>query len=330
MQKKQIPVTIITGFLGAGKTTLLNEILRNHKNTNFLIIENEAGNINIDSRLIHGNAKSSVFELTGGCICCSLSTELGTVLNSVILSGTKYDHLLIEATGMADSGQIINLFSGARVQRYFSLDAVVALVDAGSFLKRLTNFNEVRSQIAKSDIIIINKCDLLANGEMEKLKQKLISINPIARIEKTTHAKVENIRILNSGSFSPSKIEQDLINYTNLTYVNSNNGHAHEIQTLSYTLPGYFEIESMSRFFEEFLNSNGDKVLRIKAILNIHAMDSKVILQSVGDNYYTSQGSKWDENEIRESKIVFIGTGLKEEVIKKNLDELLKINPIEK
>lgn len=323
MQNKQIPVTILTGFLGAGKTTLLNEVLRCNKNTNFLIIENEAGNINIDSELIKRDSKSSVFELTGGCICCSLSTDLGTVLNSVILSGVKYEYMLIEATGMADTGQLINMFSGARVQRYFRLDGVVCLIDAGSFLKRLTDFDEVHSQVKKSDIVIINKCDVLSSGQMHELEQKLASINPIARIEKTTYGKVEDIQILNSGSFSPSKIEESILDFTSVTLVNPNNHHAHKMQTLSYTIPGNFELEKMSMWFEDFLFANRNNILRVKAILSIHDMARKIIIQSVGNNYHTVQGGPWTDNENRESKIVFIGTGLKEEEIKKNLYELV-------
>ncbi len=323
MQKKQIPVTIITGFLGAGKTSLLNEILRSNKNTNFLIIENEAGNINIDGELLKNNAKSNVFELTGGCICCSLNTELGTVLNSVIMSGAKYDYALIEATGMADSGQVINMFSGARVQRYFKLDSVVCLIDAASFHKRLTDFDEVRSQLAKSDIAIINKCDLLTSEQMNEVEQKVALINPLARIEKTTYGKVNDIQILNSDSFNPSKIEKNIIDFTNLMLTPQDNQHAHKIQTLSYTIPGSFNMEKMSMWFEDFLALNKDNILRVKAMVSIHDIKHKMILQSVGIDFHVTQGSQWKENESRESKIVIIGNGLQKDEIRKSLNELL-------
>ncbi len=322
MQRKQIPVTIITGFLGAGKTSLLNDILRCNSNSNFLIIENEAGNINIDRELLKNNAKSNVFELTGGCICCSLSTDLGTVLNSVILSGVKYDYALIEATGMADSGQIINMFLGARVQRYFKLDSVVCLIDAVSFLKRLTNFDEVRSQLAKSDIAILNKCDLLAPEQINEVAQNIAKINPLAKIEKTINGKVSDFQLLNTESFNPSKIEENIIDFTNLTLITPNKHHAHNIQTLSYTIKGCFDMEKMSVWFEYFLSHNRANVLRIKALLSMCNMEHKMILQSVGAEFQLTQGEKWTDGENKECRIVIIGTDLQEEEIRNSLNAL--------
>lgn len=318
-----MPVTIITGFLGAGKTTFLNEILRRNKDANFLIIENEAGNINIDRELLRGKAKNNVFELTGGCICCSLSTELGTALNSVILSQAKYDYVLIEATGMADAGSIINLFSGARVQRYFKLDAVVGLVDATSFLERLPSFDEVRKQVAQSNLLLLNKCDLILPERVEEVEQQLSSINPFAKIEKVTYANIKNIPILNTDSFNPSKAENSIANFSELTLAKEVNEHVHSIQSLSYRLPGHFDMKKVSLWFEQFLHTHEKFILRIKAILSIEGMKHKMILQSVGDDFHITQGSQWLDNEDRESKIVLIGTEMQEDQIRKNLQALL-------
>ena len=323
MNTNTMPVTIISGFLGAGKTSFLNAILQQHPGANFLIIENEAGHTNIDSELVKSNSQSSVFEMTGGCICCSLSTELGTLLNSIILSRVKYDYVLIEATGMADSGQIISMFSGARIQRFFRLDAVVGLVDASNFLERLDNFREVRAQVAKSDLVLINKCDLLSLEDIKRVEEKVKSINPLAKIEQTTYGQLEGIDVLNTESFSASKIEESIIDFTQMTLFKTDNEHAHKIQTLNFTIPGDLDMERVAAWFEDLLFINKENILRIKALLSIDALKHKLILQSVGGEYYTSQGKQWDEDEVRESKVVIIGTHLKEDEIRDGLHRLL-------
>lgn len=318
-----MPVTIITGFLGAGKTTFVNEILRQNENANFLIIENEVGNINIDRELLKGKAKSNVFELTGGCICCSLSTELGTALNSIIMSRAKYDYVLVEATGMADVGPIVDMFSGARVQRYFKLDAVVGLVDAALFLKHLPNFSEVRRQVALSNLLVINKSDLISPEEMVALEQKLASINPFSDVVKAKYGVTEGLRVLDSGSFDPSKIENTIIDFSKLTFVNSDTEHAHPIQVISYVLVGCFNMEKISLWLEDYIHHNSNTLLRIKAILSIEDISHKMILQSVGNNFHVVQGSKWLDPERRESKIVLIGTAMHQVEIEKSLTALL-------
>ena len=93
MAFKSVPVTILTGFLGAGKTSLLNHIIRENSNTKFAIIENEFGAINIDSDLVIATDEN-IFELSNGCICCSLNGDLFKVLNKLVTGtsavGIKY------------------------------------------------------------------------------------------------------------------------------------------------------------------------------------------------------------------------------------------------
>ena len=97
----RIPVTILTGFLGAGKTTLLNHLIETHPDTKFAVIENEFGEIGIDNELVVG-ADDGIFEMSNGCICCTLNDELVETLAKLLNGAYKFDHLLIETTGIAE------------------------------------------------------------------------------------------------------------------------------------------------------------------------------------------------------------------------------------
>ncbi|MFA8341423.1 MAG: GTP-binding protein [Rhodothermaceae bacterium] len=310
--KKVMPVTIITGFLGSGKTTLLNELLKQNTDTNFLIIENEFGKINIDSDLISNNSQNDIREFTSGCICCSLSTELGTLLNSLILTNAQYDYILIEATGIADPGQVIKMFTGERAQKYFKLDSVVGMVDAESFINRINEFKEAYNQIAQSDIVLINKSDLISDEKMAEVEQNVYTVNPFAKVEKTVHGRVKENKILNSELFQSSKTEKSISDFNISETADSTNTKTHQIKTLSYQIPGCFDMERLSVWLKFFLLMNTDNVLRLKGVLSVENEKNKIILQSVGKDYQLSKGSEWEEEDKKESKIIIIGTDLKE------------------
>ena len=154
----KIPVGIITGFLGAGKTTLLNNLIREYPDKRFAIIENEFGEIGIDSELVLNLDNSHIRELANGCICCSLNDDLAGLVLDLLRTGPPFDHLLIETTGIADPSSVVQpFFSDPDIRSSFTIDGVICLVDALHFNHFSDQQEEVFRQVAMADLILLNK-----------------------------------------------------------------------------------------------------------------------------------------------------------------------------
>ena len=158
-----IAVTLLTGFLGAGKTTLLRHILNEQHGYKIAVIENEFGEVSVDDQLI-GDRATQIKTLTNGCICCSRSNELEDalldLLDNLDKGNIQFDRLVIECTGMADPGPIIQTFFSHEIlcQRYL-LDGVIALVDAVHADEQMNQFTIAQSQVGYADRILLTKTD---------------------------------------------------------------------------------------------------------------------------------------------------------------------------
>src|SRR5205809_5439366 len=129
-ETRQVPVTVLTGFLGAGKTTLLNRVLTENHGKKYAVIVNEFGEIGIDNDLVVG-ADEEVFEMNNGCICCTVRGDLIRILGSLMKRRDKLDGILIETTGLANPAPVAQtFFVDETVRAKTRLDAIVTVVDA--------------------------------------------------------------------------------------------------------------------------------------------------------------------------------------------------------
>ena len=206
----KIPVTILTGFLGSGKTTLLNRILSEEHGKRIAVIENEYGEIGIDQALVI-NADEEIFEMSNGCICCTVRGDLIRVLGNLMKRRDKFDYVLVETTGLADPGPVAQtFFMDDEIASEFSLDGIVTLVDAHHIQQQLGRSQESTEQIAFADVILLNKTDLVKNEELDALEARLRGMNRLARMHRCERANIGIPAVLNLDAFD---LDQVLVNH---------------------------------------------------------------------------------------------------------------------
>ena len=179
--KQGMPVTIITGFLGSGKTTLLNHILNNAQGLKVAVLVNEFGDINIDSQLLVSGDQTMV-ELSNGCICCTINESLVDAVYQVLEREERIDYLVIETTGLADPLPIMMTFVGTELKNLTRLDSVLGVVDAEAFGSALLKHSVYANQLVYSDVILLNKTDLVSEEKAAAVEQDIHLLKSDARI----------------------------------------------------------------------------------------------------------------------------------------------------
>ncbi len=187
--KTDQPITIIGGYLGAGKTTLVNHLLRNANGLKLAILVNEFGELPIDADLIEAE-DDNLISLAGGCICCSYGNDMVAALMELSQMHPKPDHVVVEASGVAIPGSIagsVSFLDG------FSLDGILTLVDAYTLLEKASDTylsDTILRQLSDSNIILLNKVDLIGAPALEEVQNWIAEHAPQAQIIQTQNAKV--------------------------------------------------------------------------------------------------------------------------------------------
>ena len=230
MTSNKIPVTVLSGYLGSGKTTVLNHVLNHRHGLKIAVIVNDLSEVNIDASLIkEGGGLSRIdeklVEMSNGCICCTLREDLLVEVEK-LAKENRFDYILIESTGVGEPVPVAQTFSymdeeqGIDLSQLCRLDCMVTVVDAYRFwhdfssgeslLERNQAVGEddtrdvvdlLIDQIEFCDVLLLNKCDMLADDELDELEGVLRKLQPRARLIRTVDGKVEPLDILNTGLF---------------------------------------------------------------------------------------------------------------------------------
>ncbi len=307
-----IAVTLLTGFLGAGKTTLLRHILNEQHGFKIAVIENEFGEVSVDDQLI-GDRATQIKTLTNGCICCTRSNELEDALLDLLDSRDRgeieFDRLVIECTGMADPGPIIQTFFSHEVlcERYL-LDGVIALVDAVHADQQMDQFTIAQSQVGYADRILLTKTDVA--GDTEKLRERLARINARAPIYTVIYGDIDLSQLFNTSGFM---LEEKVVNSTPRFHFMAEKQN--DVSSIVVEMDYPVDISEVSRVMENLLLSFADQLMRYKGMLWIDGEPNRLLFQGVQRLYSADWDRPWGD-ETPHSTLVFIGIQLPEEEIR--------------
>ena len=305
--KQKVPATVLTGYLGAGKTTLLNRILAEEHGQRIAVIVNEFGEIGIDHQLVI-NADEEVFEMNNGCICCTVRGDLIRIISNLMAQRERFDHLIIETTGLADPAPVIQSFFTDEVMlRQTQLDAVVTVVDAKHIWDHWDS-NEAQEQIAFADIILLNKAALVSLEILESLKTRVRSLNAIAKIYQTNHCDLALDTVLGVQAFdlkNALSIDSELLD-------ESAHEHDQSVYSIAIREQGSVDSDKLNRWLYQLVQARGTDIFRMKGIVDADAADRRFVFQGVHMTLDGRPGRPWLTDETRLNELVFIGRNLDE------------------
>ncbi len=286
------PTSIITGYLGSGKTTLLRNIV-NQAEKKLAILMNEFGEISIDSEIIKGK-NVDMKELSGGCVCCSLTGEFEEAIKEIV-EKVNPDAIIIETTGVAEPDAIaMDMEDQIKEIR---LDSIITVVDSDSIIRYPSIGHTARVQIEMADILILNKTDLITNEQLDEVRKTILELNTNAIILPAVKCNI-NTKLL--FSMDIERIKKTI----------EHKNHKIDIDYFDYISEEQFNEEKI----ENFLNSLPEDIYRLKGFINI---DSDAYLL----NYVAGRYELELQNEKKKNELVFIGKDINKikDVVIKNL-----------
>jgi len=286
-----IPLTVIGGFLGAGKTTLLNHLLRARLDRRIAVLVNDFGAINIDIELIESRSADTI-NLANGCVCCSIADGLMQTLLQLRRRAEPPEHIIIEASGVADPWKIAQFGLAGRSYR---LDGVIVLADVETLQEHAADRyigETVQQQLKSADIVLLNKCDLVTAAQKQALLDWLQAHFPSTQIITSVQAQVAAELLLGLESTrEPSS---------------KNPAHSHETQFQRWQFSANQPFNTAA--LRQLLDQLPEEVLRAKGWVWLdETPQQRTLLQLVGKRWRLVPDRNWQTDEVPGSEIIVLG-----------------------
>lgn len=345
-----IPVTLLTGFLGSGKTTVLNHLMQQPEMVRTLVIINEFGETALDHQLVTSSQENLTQVMGSGCVCCTIRGDLVSALREVHsqFSGhddRKFDRVIIETTGLADPAPIIHtLMTHPYIYSRYRIDGIVATIDLALGETTLNRFDEAVKQAAVADSLLLTKADLTDDGSRNRLISRLDQINPAANRYTVVNGQVNVASVLDLGLFSVSGKAPDVEKWLNeLAYqdsqIDQNHSHMHDhdhshahhhdhqslgesrhddqIRSFCFVVDDPIAADLLEAGLELLMALLGERVLRVKAILNLVEREEPLVLHAVQHIMHPLTRLPDWPNDDRRSRFVFITKNIEKETVER-------------
>jgi G3E family GTPase len=332
---ERLPVSVITGFLGSGKTTLLNRLLQRAELADSAVIINEFGEVPLDHLLVEPIAGEAVV-LPSGCVCCAVRSDLQDALRRLLVQRDRgevpaFARVLIETSGLADPAPVVQLLlNNPLLGHDLRLDTVVATVDGAAGFEQIERYPEALKQAAIADRLLVTKADLATAADIEGLTRRLRSVNPGAAIETVIQGQIDPGRLFGAGLFStelgrpdPGRWLNDRA-YPDLAVMRREHHHSSGIAALSFVADRPLDWLAFHRWLGDLRAAHGDRLLRVKGVLNVAGEGGPVVVQGVQHLFHPPVAlRRWPDSD-RTSRLVMIVRDLDRETIEngwRNLSE---------
>lgn len=303
------PVTILTGFLGAGKTTILNRILNGNHGLRVAVLVNDFGSINVDADLIVG-IEDDVMSLANGCVCCSIRDDLIETIELVLSRPERPEYILLESSGVADPSSIAMTFTDMKFRDRIRLDSIMCLVDSEQVFAAPEQMELKLRQMAFSDMIILNKVDLVDRETVQKVHDWLESRFARYRLVEAVNGDVPLDILLSVGRFEKAQLKTEAPDCGHGTVSgcsdpSHNHSHSHStaFSTTAFETVKPVDLSLLRNRIKKLPGS----IYRIKGVVHSNEEpENRVILQVVGKRCDIALEEPWGERSPK-TRVVAIG-----------------------